>query len=253
MIENQSCQIPLNVIKNSDCLEYLSKIQDSSVDMIFTDPPYGVNYKNDIYNDNQDYVKEQSKIWLAEMYRVLKDTCHCYIFTGTKSLGFWLNNIEDSDFTFKNIINMQTYCNGQYLKDNFYFRTEHLIYLSKGKAKNLNEVNWLLVSKDYKKDPRNKKKSDYTYSYPNFINTLFANEKGNGKKNKKIHPNQKNLETTKIFVQLSSNVNDVILDPFAGSGTTAVACKQTGRIFLSCEQNKEMCELATGRVNGILC
>jgi DNA modification methylase len=238
-----------NKIENSDCLEYLSKIQDNSVDMIFTDPPYGVNYKNDIYNDNQDYVKEQSKIWLAEMYRVLKDTCHCYIFTGTKSLGFWLNNIEDSDFTFKNIINIKSYCNGQCLKNNFYFRTEHLIFLSKGKTKKLNEVNWLPTSDDWKlKDKRNPNPKDYTYAYPNFINNLFANEKGKSK----IHPNQKNLETTKIFVQLSSNVGDVILDPFAGSGTTAVACKQTGRNFLSCEQNKEMCELANNRLDKIL-
>lgn len=239
-------------IENINCLNFMSAIQNDSVDMIFTDPPYGVNYKNDIYNDDRNFVKQESKKWLAEMYRVLKDTSHCYIFTGTKSLSFWLSNIEESDFTFQNIINMQTYCNGQYLKSNFYFRTEHLLFLSKGKAKKLNAVDWLPTSKCWKKDKRNKNKKDYTHSYPNFISTLFANEKGNGKKSKKIHPNQKNLETTKIFLQMSSNENDIILDPFAGSGTTAVACKQTNRNFIGCELDEKTCNLANQRLNNIL-
>ena len=97
---------------NQDCLDLLRNIIEESIDLIVTDPPFGVNYKNSFYNDSEDFVKQESKKWLKEMYRVLKTNSHCYIFTGTKSLGFWLNNAEEAGFEFNNIINLQAYCNG---------------------------------------------------------------------------------------------------------------------------------------------
>ena len=230
-----------------DCLEFLSKVENNSVDLILTDPPYGVNFKNDFYNDEKSFVREESKKWLTSLYNVLKEGCHCYIFTGTKSLVFWLNNIESSSFQFNNIVNLQSYCNGQYLKNNFYYRTEHLIFLSKGKAKNLNKIDFIKTSDSWLNDKRNKNKKAFTHSYPNFITSLFANEKANVKK--LLHPNQKNLKTLETFIELSSNKNDIVLDCFAGSGSTALACQNTKRNFLCCENNKEYVDLANKRLN----
>ena len=239
----------LNKIIQADCIDYLKNLHDGCVDCIISDPPYGVNFKNDFYNDNADFVKTESKKWLRELYRVLKEGSHCYLFTGTKSLNLWLTNIEESGFEFKNIINVPAYCNGQYLKNNFYFRTEHILFLSKGKSKNFNKVDFIPTSEAWLNDKRNAKKQEYTYSYPNFWNFIFVNEKASTKK--LLHPNQKNSKLLEIFVKLSANEGDIVLDCFSGSGSLAQACIETGRNFLCCEKDEKYVEIANQRIKNI--
>lgn len=62
------------------------------------------------------------------------------------------------------------------------------------------------------------------------------------------HPTEKNLGLIKRFVQISSNKNDIVLDPFMGSGTTGVACKELGRKFIGIEINKDYYEIAKKRI-----
>jgi len=240
-------QEKINKIIHSDCIDYLANIENNTADMILIDPPYGVNFKNNFYNDSADFVKEESKKWLKELYRVLKDNCHCYIFTGTKSLSLWLNNIEDSDFQFNNILNIPTYCNGQYLKNNFYYQTEHVLYLSKGIAKPFNKVDFLKTSKAWLNDERNTKKQEFTYSYPNFWDFIFANQKASGKK--LLHPNEKNVKLLEILIKLSTNENDIVLDCFAGSGSLCLAALKTKRLFLSCERDVNYAMQAQKRID----
>ena len=235
---------------NQDCLDLLPNITEESIDLIVTDPPYGVNFKNEFYNDNADFVKTESKKWLKELFRVLKDGSHCYIFTGTKSLGFWLSNIEESGFEFKNIINVPSYCNGQYLKNNFYFRTEHILFLSKGGAKNLNKIDFIKTSEAWLKDKRNPSKKEFTYSYPNFWDFIFANAKGSAKK--LLHPNQKNQKLLEILIKLSSNENDMVLDCFAGSFSTGLASLNTNRKFVGCEKDINHFEQGRARIKKLL-
>jgi DNA modification methylase len=216
-----------------------------------SDLPYGVNFKNEFYNDNADFVKTESKKWLKELFRVLKHGSHCYIFAGTKSLGFWLNNIEQSGFTFNNILNLQAYCNGQYLKNNFYYRTDHILYLSKGKAKNLNKVDFIKTSEAWLNDNRNTNKKEFTYSYPNFFNNIFSNEKANSK-SKLLHPNQKNQKLLEILIKLSSNENDMVLDCFAGSFSTGLASLNTNRKFVGCEKDINYFEQGRARIKKLL-
>lgn len=240
-------QEKINNIIHSDCLDYLTIIDNNTIDLILIDPPYGVNFKNNFYNDSADFVKEESKKWLKELYRVLKDNCHCYIFTGTKSLSLWLNNVENSDFQFNNILNVPACCNGRYLKNNFYFRTEHILYLSKGKAKNFNKVDFIKTSDAWLNDKRNLKKQEFTYSYPNFWDFIFVNQKANTKK--LLHPNEKNVELLKILIQLSTNENDIVLDCFAGSGSVGLSALKTKRRFLSCEKDLNYAMQAQKRID----
>lgn len=242
-------QDKINKIIQADCLEYLKSLPDRCVDCIVSDPPYGVNFKNDFYNDNADFVKIESKKWLHALHRVLKEGSHCYLFTGTKSLNLWLTNIEESGFEFKNIINVPAYCNGQYLKNNFYFRTEHILYISKGKARDFNKVDFIKTSGAWFNDKRNIKKQEYTYSYPNFWNFIFANEKSNTKK--LLHPNQKNVKLLEILIKLSSNENDIVLDCFAGSGSVAESCINTNRAFICCERDEVYVKIANKRIANI--
>lgn len=230
---------------NDNCLKIMQDLVNvnKKVDCIITDPPYGVNFKNEIYNDSVDFVKKESSKWLDMMYQVLNDNSHCYIYTGTKSLCFWLNNIEKSPFIFKNIVHARAFCNGQYLKDNFYFRADHIIYLSKGKAKRFNAVNYIKTSEAWLKDNRNKNKKEYTFSYPNFITDMFSNTKQT-----RLHPNEKNVDLLSFFVELSTDKGQIVLDPFMGSGSTGAACDKTCRDFIGVEINPKVFKIAKKRL-----
>ena len=78
-----------------------------------------------------------------------------------------------------------------------------------------------------------------------------ARPQSNFNNDKKVHPTQKALDVIKRLVKYHSKEDDIILDPFIGSGTTAVACKQLGRNFVGCDNNKEYVKLAKQRVKSI--
>lgn len=67
-------------------------------------------------------------------------------------------------------------------------------------------------------------------------------------KGKRIHPTQKNLELFEDIIRVHSNKGDLVFDPFCGSGTTAVACKNTGRKFIGSEIDKNYFEKAVKRL-----
>lgn len=81
--------------------------------------------------------------------------------------------------------------------------------------------------------------------------TVFESTKNLKDKKLYEHPTIKPLEYIKRMILNSSNENDIVLDPFAGSGTTAVACKELNRNFIGFEINKEYYDIAIDRINGI--
>jgi len=229
-------------------LEIVKDIGDNSIDLIVTDPPYGVDFQNNkFFDDRKSSVFSKIDIWLSEMFRILKPTCHIYIFIPTLEIDRWVSSVKKY-FNFNNLISCRTYTTNRYLKNNFCFNSQHIIYASKGKAKRLNRANWIKTSEDWLNDNRNDKPKKYTYHYPSFLpNYIFANIKPN-KQVKTIHPNQKNLFLVKNLILLSSNKDDLVLDPFIGSGTTAVACLKTGRNFIGFEISKEFYNIAIKRI-----
>jgi tRNA/tmRNA/rRNA uracil-C5-methylase (TrmA/RlmC/RlmD family) len=81
--------------------------------------------------------------------------------------------------------------------------------------------------------------------------TVYVSSSNRDDKDNFTHPNCKPLNIIKNFIINSSNKNDVILDTFIGSGTTAVACKETGRQYLGFEIDKDYFKIAQDRINGI--
>ena len=110
----------------------------------------------------------------------------------------------------------------------------------------MNKVDFIKTSDSWLNDKRNNKKQEFTYSYPNFWDFTFANEKASTKK--LLHPNQKNVKLLEILIQLSTQKGDTVLDPFVGSGTTALASIQTNRNFLACERDEGYVKIANDRL-----
>ncbi len=235
--------LPINKIYNMDCLEGLKLIPDNSIDLVVTDPPYKIvqggcsnkavtiNACGRILNkhdgDNIELVKKgkifnhneiQFNEWLPEIYRVLKDNSHCYIMINGRNLAELQMEAEKVGFEFHNIIGWDK---GNATPNKWYMqRLEFILFLRKGKAKNINNMGTTTL-----------------LQVPNF------------KKGTKQHPTEKPIDLMKILIENSSSENEIVLDPFMGVGSTALACKELNRQFIGFELDKHYCELAEKRIS----
>ena len=233
------------MVYNMDCLEGMKKLSDNSIDLIITDPPYGVEFSKG-FNDSKETVSNNIDLWLKEMYRVLKPTCHCYIYIPTKEAAMWMTNIE-KHFDIYNILSTRTYTKNIYLKNNFQFNSQLIVYCGKGVAKRFNAVDFIHTSQSWLKDKRNKNPKEFIYLYPAFITECYSSE-WCGKNTGYRHPCAKNVELIEFFIKLSSNEGDVVLDPFAGGGSVVVAAENTNRNYIAYELNKEYYDYILSRI-----
>jgi len=204
----------LNTIQNIDCIKGLKMLPDKSIDLILTDPPYGLN-KKEIEND--DNLKLFYTI-LPESYRVLKDDTFFITFFSTKFLPQVFK-----DNPFKYFWNFILYCpNGRVLSPIGYTKYMSCIVFKKGNPKMAKKGKDIFVD-----TPGKLVEPD-----EGFIN----------------HPTPKPKTFIKEILQMFSKEGDIVLDPFIGSGSTAVACKQIKRNFIGFEINEEYCKLAQERL-----
>lgn len=228
-----------NIVRllQGDCNDLFEWIEDDSVDLIITDPPYGVEFSQG-FDDSLGYVQEHIRLWLEQMYRVLKENHHAYIFIPNKQAGLWLSQIQEV-FTFNNILTVRNYTTSQYNKNNFQYNNQLIVYCSKGIPKDLNPYDFFKTSESWLNDSRNKNPNPYTYSYPAFIDNCFANIKKTRNKQGNEHPCAKNLDLLRLLVNLSSNPGDVVFDPFMGGGSTGLTALDELRGFVGFEKNTD--------------
>lgn len=223
-----------------DCKDLFPKVNDNSVDLIVTDPPYGVEYSKG-FDDSIEYVRENIRGWLSEMYRVLKDGCHCYVFIPTKQAGLWISLIEEI-FTFNNILTVKAMTGATYMKNNFAYNSQLVVYCSKGTAKDFNKYDYFKTSESWLNSPKNKNPHPYSYSYPSLITECYVNGSTAKDMLGNRHPCAKNPELLKVFIGISSNPGDVVLDPFMGGGSTAISAVDMNRQFVGFELSEDYFE-----------
>jgi len=211
-----------NKIYCMDCLEGLKLIPDNSVDLIVTDPPYNLNkdFENDNLSENE-YLKFLTPI-LNEMARVIKPKHSVIIFfdSGQKLSLFW-------KCLFKSNLHFQKGCNFYKPNDcsiphNRILRKSEVFYVC-SKTPELNHEG-----------------DKYIHD------CLIGNHT---KKESWYHPTVKNINVIRECVLSHSCKGDLIIDTFMGSGTTAVACKQTGRNFIGFEINQEYVDITNKRLS----
>ena len=239
-----------------DCLEVLREIPEKSVDVIFADPPYflsngGISChsgKQVSVNKGEwdSAISPEEKInfnkkWLKECRRVLKDNGTIWIsgtFHNIYSVGVAL---EFEGFSIINNITWQKPNPAPNLACRcFTNSTETILWarkIDKKGKKGKHFFNYSLM----KELNDNKQMKDVW-----LLNLPKKFEKNNGK-----HPTQKPLSLLERIVLASSKENDVILDPFNGSGTTGIACKKLNRKYIGIELSKEYLDLTIKRFNEI--
>ena len=204
----------LNTIKNIDCFDGFKMLSDKSIDLILTDPPYGLN-KTGIRNDHDLSLFYAS---LPESHRVLKDDSFYITFFSTKFLP---DVFKNNPFTY--YWNFILHCpNGRVSSSIGFTKYMSCIVFKKGNAKIVRK------GKDIFMDtPGSMIEPD-----EGFIN----------------HPTPKPKTFIKEILAMFSKENDVVLDPFIGSGSVAVACKQIKRNYIGFEIDSNYSKIANERV-----
>jgi site-specific DNA-methyltransferase (adenine-specific) len=224
-----------------DCLEVMRGMADKSVDAVITDPPYSsggmfrsdrsvapskkyiqttsVNTcKNEFSGDNRDQraFLAWSSMWMSQMYRVSGDGAVLLCFTDWRQLPTMTDAVQCGGWIWRNIVTWwKPGCRMQ--KGRPSLSAEYCIYATKGKPKDGERAIQNVQS--------------------------FAPVPGKDKE----HQSEKPSELISTLLQCTTE-GCTILDPFMGSGTTGVACMETGRKFIGIELDPEYFEIAEKRI-----
>lgn len=226
-----------NILYNGNCLDLLNKVQDDSVELIIIDPPYFNNLKSikwdNQWNNLEDYLNWLSAIFGKLTRKIGKGYFFC--FCDVRISSYIIGVAEQNFFDYKNFIvwykkNYYKYTPYDRLRNNW----EGLLMFAKGK--NILNI-W---------NKQNTEKLLYNDVWE------FAQPQSNFKKDKKYHITQKPLKLIENIILTASNKNELVLDCFAGAGTTLVASKKLERRYIGIELSKEFCEIARKRLRGIL-
>lgn len=217
-----------------NCIDLMAQIPSESIDLIATDPPYKVTARGNAGNSGGMLQKDINKKgmvfehndtdiedYLHEFYRVLKNGSHCYIMCNHVNLVHFLKVIDDSQFHFvKSLI----WNKGNKVMGTMYMNCfEYILFLWKGFAKKINNCG--------------------TPDLLSFYNTKDKNADGSN-----IHDSQKPIGLMQTLIENSTNENEVVLDPFMGSGTTALAAIRSNRRYIGFEIDKTYYDLTQKRL-----
>jgi len=234
-----------NKIYQGDCIEELNKFPDESVDLIIADFPYNIsNYGNSITKVGSKFKKadfgewdkfdlEEYCLWVVkvmkEVERVLKPKHQAYCWFDNHFTGHYTYLIEkETGLTQKcPIVCYKRNPIPQMRKKNFRSSFDMCVLFTKDKDKKCEPFNFLQQSEMKNVQEYNLKKLTE-------------------------HPTEKNLELVKRFIKISSNKGDLVVDCFAGSGTTAVASMELKRNFIVIEKDAKYFKMCEDRIKPLL-
>jgi len=249
--------LPLNQIIQGDCIQVLNSLPESSIDLIFADPPYNLQLQQELWRPNMTRVDavtdewdqfddfrsydEFSRRWLATCRRVLKATGTIWVI-GTyhniyrigailQDLGYWFLN---------DVIWLKTNPMPNFRGVRFTNAHETLIWTSKAKGAKytFNHHAMKALNDDLQM------RSDWLLPICSGSERIKIN-------GKKAHSTQKPEALLYRVILASSNPGDVLLDPFFGSGTTGAVAKKLQRNWIGIELDPSYIEIARNRIDNI--
>ncbi len=236
-------------IYNADILKTQS-IPDNSIDLIVTSPPYNVEVKYNTHNDTMSYDDYLlfTKEWLQRCYMFLKDDGRfCLNIPLDKNKGGQQSVCADIT-TIAKQVGFKYHSTIIWNEQNISKRTAWGSWLSATAPYVIAPVEVILVlyKKEWKKTGGSKKSDITKEEFMEWTNGVW-NFSGESKK-RVGHPAPFPVELPRRCIKLFSFVGDTVLDPFLGSGSTLLACLETGRKGIGVEIDKRYCELAKKRI-----
>lgn len=244
-----------------DSIEWMKTINDESIDMVFADPPYNIKKADwDDFGSQERYI-EWSMRWIEQASRILKPTGSLYV-CGFSEILADLKHPSMRYFSSCRWL-VWFYRNKANLGKDWGRSHESILHLRK---KDFGHINYDSVRIPYGKhtlkypDHPQADSSQYGRKGSHWTpNPLGAKPKDvieipttcNGMNEKTPHPTQKPEELLRKLILASSSEGDLVLDPFSGSGTTAVVASQLHRQWLACDESPEYNQWATQRLDSI--
>jgi len=231
----EKVEIGLATLYLADCLEAMRSMPDGSIDMIWTDPPYGhSNHDGDlnsqlnkhrgiddqpIANDDAEGMRRVVDGMLTEAVRVLHPDCCCCCCGGPRPTFAWVANRMDT-------AGLQFFHSVIWDKRNpglgWRYRRQHEMVMVAHKAGG--KLLWANDSRTQR----------------NIISVMPPKDRE--------HPNEKPEPLCNVFIDLHTTKGQTVLDPFMGSGTTGVAAVGSGRKFIGCEIERKYFDIACRRI-----
>jgi len=239
----------INKVYLGDCIEIMRSLPDKSVDLVFADPPFNIGIKYDVHNDNmhfEDYYNWSEK-WIKETYRLLKNNGTIYIAIGDEFAAEINVILKKTGFYYRNWI-IWYYTFGQNQRKKFNRSHTHILYFTKDKERFTFNDKVIrvpsarqLIYKDKRANPLGKIPDDVWQ---------FSRVCGTFKERIGKHPCQMPEDLLELIIKTSSNIGDLVLDPFGGTGTTAAVVKRLKRKFITMEISKEYYDVILKRLDG---
>ena len=211
----------INQIINADCMDILRELPDKSIDLVLTDPPYGMSYQSSRRTDKYKPIENDNNLdwlndWLIEIKRIIKEDASLYIFCSWHNVDKFKSEIQKF-IKIKNILiwNKNNFGSGDLFSD-YAPKYENIIFCNPSNK------------------PLNGKRIANVLNYAKTLN--------------KLHPTEKPINLFSLLIEKSSNENDLILDCFSGSGTTAIACHNLKRRFICIEKDYDYWKASVERL-----
>ena len=233
-----------------DCIEIMKQIPDGKVDLVFADPPFNIGIKYDNYNDSRSYESyyNWSEEWITQACRLLKPNGSIYIAICDEFAAEINIILKKQGLHFRNWI-VWYYTFGQSQRKKFNRAHTHILYFTKHKSDFLfNDYEIRipsarqLVYNDRRANPKGKIPDD-VWEFPRVCGT-FKERIGN-------HPCQMPERLLERIIKASSNEEDLVLDPFGGTGTTAFVSKQLKRHYITMDISEIYFEVINSRLNDL--
>ena len=251
----------INKIYNQCCIQGMNELYEQygeCIDLCVTDPPYGIEYQSNGSLKKKDKIKNDNtvdyKAFGELVYSLLKPNSHAYFFTRFDVYPEHYRQLTEIGFNIKNLLvaeKMQVGGLGD-LQASFANNIELVIFAQKGRRK-FNHTQLMKTTKPIGKSPN--RYTNPTGEYKKRLPVLWKLSEGypeavenSAKTKNNPHPTPKNHKYLEWLIKLSSNENDIVLDPFAGSGSLMEACENTGRNYVCYEIDKVFYEYAKNRV-----
>jgi site-specific DNA-methyltransferase (adenine-specific) len=257
----------MNQILTGDCLHHLAEWPAASVDLAFADPPFNIGYEYDVYHDQKsraDYLAWTDQ-WLAAVRRVLKPSASFYVAIGDEyaaemkvrldALGLALRNWIVWHYTFG--VNCKRKFNRSHAHI-FYYVTDPKRFTFNADAVRVPSARQTTYA-DRRANPTGKLPDDTWVLRPQEEECCFRPDTDTWYvarvcgtfKERTGHPCQMPEAVLERIVRVSSQPGDLVLDPFAGSGTTLAVAKRLGRRYLGIELSVDYADRARRRLEEV--
>jgi site-specific DNA-methyltransferase (adenine-specific) len=227
------------MIETCDYVDFLNTKLPKSVDMICTDPPYGINYQSNSW-DAPDIV--DWSYFAKKSFEILKDTGNVIIFCGWSNVLKTKTEFESVGFTLQNWL-IYDRIKGRGAKTNFTSTREDILWFTKTSKYTFNKEYSTIKKKTGGMGLKNGNEFRSLSNVWTDISPIvpWSSERVN-------HPTQKPLQLGERLVRIFSNARDLVIDPFCGSGTFLLAAKNENRRYEGCDNNCDYIEITNSRL-----